>query len=44
MTAAAELAIEAVPVKLAVIVPAVKLPDPSLKTIALAVFVETADE
>ena len=33
LTATAELAIDAVPVKLAVIVPAEKLPEPSLKTI-----------
>ncbi len=36
--------VEAVPVKDAVIVPAEKLPLPSLKTIAEDVFVETADE
>ncbi len=36
--------VDAVPVKDAVIVPAEKLPEPSLKTIDDAVFVETAEE
>ena len=44
LIAAAELAMEAVPVKLAVIVPAEKFPEPSLNTILDDVFVETADE
>lgn len=36
--------VDAVPVKDAVIVPAEKLPEPSLNTIAEDVLVETADE
>ena len=39
-----EVAIEAVPVNDPVIVPAEKFPEPSLKTIAEAVFDEVADE
>ena len=39
-TAAAELAIDAVPVKFAVIVPAEKLPEPSLNTKVETVFAE----
>ena len=44
LTAAAELAIEAVPVKLAVIVPAEKLPEPSLNTNVETVLADTPFE
>jgi len=44
LTAAAELAIDAVPVKLAVIVPAEKLPELSLNTNVETVFVAVAFE
>ena len=44
LTAAAELAIDAVPVKFAVIVPAEKLPEPSLNTNVETVLADVALE